>query len=218
MNGSAIDGENGGSRCVYVVDDDPSMRTGIARLLQVSGFRCRTFESALAYLDSELEPREAACLVLDVRMPDVTGLELQQRLPECAAHNVPIVFISAHGDIPMAVQAVKDGAVTFLQKPFEPAALVAAVEEAMGRSVSLAEAASERDAVLKRFALLSPREKEVFWRVTRGLLNKQIAADLGIAEKTVKIHRARVMSKMAVNSLADLVRMAGRCVEAIEMG
>lgn len=201
---------SGDRRCVYVVDDDQHMRTSISRLLLVSGYRYRVFESAVAYLNAALEPCEAACLVLDVRMPELSGIELQQRLSG-SDHDVPIVFVSAHGDIPMAVQTLKAGAVSFLQKPFDPADLLVAVEEALGKAGRLAEQVSKRSAVQRKYEVLSPREKEVFWKVTQGLLNKQVAAELGIAEKTVKIHRARVMFKMEASSVAELVRLSEQC-------
>lgn len=197
---------------MYVVDDDQHMRTSISRLLLVSGYRHRVFESAMAYLNATLEPCEAACLVLDVRMPELSGIELQQRLSG-SDHDVPIVFVSAHGDVPMAVQTLKAGAVSFLQKPFDPANLLAAVEEALVQAERLATEKTRRAAVQRKYAVLTPREKEVFWKVTQGLLNKQIAAELEIAEKTVKIHRARVMLKMEAVSVAELVRMSQQCAE-----
>jgi FixJ family two-component response regulator len=207
-----MSGMSGDRRCVYVVDDDQHMRTSISRLLLVSGYRHRVFESAVAYLEAVLEPCEAACLVLDVRMPELSGIELQQRLAG-SDHDVPIVFVSAHGDIPMAVQTLKAGAVSFLQKPFDPDDLLRAVEEALGKAERLAEQVNKRSAVQRKYSLLSPREREVFWKVTQGLLNKQIAAELGIAEKTVKIHRARVMLKMEATSVAELVRLSEQCAE-----
>jgi FixJ family two-component response regulator len=190
-----------------VVDDDTAVRRGVERLLRASGYACRTFCNAKEYLASTPDAGETACLVLDIRMPEMSGTELQSVLPR-TAHDVPIVFVTGHGDIPTCVNALKAGAVSFLTKPFDEAALVGAVEEALKRA---ADTAGLRQSVLHaatRFALLSPREREVFWCVVSGLLNKQIAAELGIAEKTVKVHRARVMSKMEAESVADLVRLS----------
>lgn len=193
--------------CVYVVDDDTAVRRGVERLLRASGYACRAFCNAKEYLASTPDTGEIACLVLDIRMPEMSGTELQSVLPR-TSHDVPIVFVTGHGDIPTCVKALKAGAVSFLTKPFDEAALLGAVEEALKRA---ADTAGLRQSVLHavtRFALLSPREREVFWCVVSGLLNKQIAAELGIAEKTVKVHRARVMSKMEAESVADLVRLS----------
>jgi len=197
-------------RHVYIVDDDLHMRNSLSRLLHVAGYRCRVFESAVAYLEAGLDPHDAACLVLDIRMPELTGIELQGRL-RGTGHDVPIVFVSAFGDIPTCVRTLKAGAVSFLQKPFEPSVLLNAVDEAIRISCNRKKALARRHAIQRRFSLLSPRERDVFWKVVKGLLNKQIAAELGIAEKTVKVHRARVMSKMEVISVADLVRLSEAC-------
>ena len=195
--------------CVYVVDDDPDVRRAVGRLLRASGHACRVFDNARAYLDAVLEPFDAACLVLDIRMPEITGTELQKRLPG-TDHDVPIVFVTGHGDIPTCVKTLKAGAVSFLTKPFDEASLLSAVDEALKRSAETAELRASMRAALARYATLSKREGEVFAWVVRGLLNKQIAAELEIAEKTVKVHRARVMSKMGVSSLAELVRLSQR--------
>lgn len=193
--------------CVYVVDDDTDVRRGVERLLRASGYSCRTFDSARAFLDSKLEPGCVSCLVLDIRMPEMSGTELQALLPR-TAHDLPIVFVTGHGDIPTCVKALKAGAVSFLTKPFDEAALLGAVEEALQRASETAEHRLSEQNAWKRFELLSPREREVFHCVVRGLLNKQIAAELGIAEKTVKVHRARVMNKMRAESVAELVRLS----------
>jgi len=203
-------GEPGKTRpktCVYVVDDDADVRRGIERLLRASGHACRVFASAKDYLDSALEPCEAACLVLDVRMPEISGTELQRLLPG-TAHDVPIVFVTGHGDIPTCVKALKAGAVSFLTKPFDESSLLGAVGEALQWALDTAQERANVASALAHFNLLSNRERDVFHCVVRGLLNKQIAAELGIAEKTVKVHRARVMSKMAAESVADLVRQS----------
>jgi FixJ family two-component response regulator len=192
---------------VYVVDDDAAVRRGIARLLRASGRTCREFESAKDYLAVPLEPCDAVCLVLDIRMPEMSGTELQT-LVRGTAHDVPIIFVTGHGDIPTCVRSLKAGAVSFLPKPFDEAELLAAIAEALERSVEQKKC-RERDAeVLVRFQRLSRREREVFGGVICGDLNKTIAHKMGIAEKTVKVHRGRVMAKMEVNSVADLVRQA----------
>jgi len=195
--------------CVYVVDDDPDVRRAVSRLLRASGHACRVFDNARAYLEAALEPFDAACLVLDIRMPEITGTELQGRL-QGTDHDVPIVFVTGHGDIPTCVKALKAGALSFLTKPFDEASLLGAVEEALGRSAEITEARASALNALARYATLSRREGDVFALVVRGLLNKQVAAELHIAEKTVKVHRARVMRKMGASSLAQLVRLSQR--------
>ncbi len=193
---------------VYVVDDDAAVRRGIVRLLQSSGFECLAFESAKAYLATTLEPCEAACLVLDIHMPEMSGTELQDQL--CGtSHDVPIIFVTGHGDIPICVRALKAGAVSFLAKPFDEAELLAAVNEALERSDEQKRSQALDAEIRMRFKRLSQREREVFDGVTRGKLNKMIAEKMGIAEKTVKIHRARVMAKMEADSVAALVGLAG---------
>lgn len=195
-----------GRRCVCVVDDEAAVRRGLARLLSGAGFEVRSYESAREYLDDE-PPSAPCCLVLDLRMPDLDGLALQEELagrPTSPA----IVFLSGHGDVPHSVRAMKAGAVDFLEKPADPGTLIAAVERALARNESRRAEAEELAELRARRASLTPREDEVFQRVVVGLLNKQIGFDLGIAEKTVKVHRGRVMSKMAATSVADLARMA----------
>lgn len=192
---------------VFVVDDDPQIRRSITRLLEMAGYHSRAFDSAPAYLSSKLPHFDAACLVLDIRMPEMSGLELQERLAH-NKHDVPIVFITAYGDIPTCVKTLKAGAVSFLTKPFEASELLKAVEEALQRSDDVSAKISAQKIIRTNFDLLTPRERDVFRLVTQGMLNKQIAATLDIAEITVKIHRARVMSKMGVQSITDLVRLA----------
>ena len=190
---------------VFVVDDDASMRTALSRLLRSAGYQCEAFESAEAFLRRERHPG-VGCLVLDLHMPQVSGLELQERLGRLGYH-LPIIFLTGHGDIPHTVQAVKHGAVNFLTKPVDEEALLASIEEALARGRQLLAAAHEKTAILQRTETLSPREFEVMQGVIAGALNKQIAARLGIAEKTVKIHRGQVMEKMGVQSVAELVRL-----------
>jgi RNA polymerase sigma factor (sigma-70 family) len=194
---------------VYVVDDDPSIRRALERLLRSSGREVETFASAAEFLEVH-RGETHGCLVLDVNLPGTSGLELQRELAE-AALRIPIIFITGHGDIPMSVRAMKAGAVDFLAKPFDDTELLRAVEAAIDRDRTERQADEEQTEVRGRIASLTARERQVFEQVVRGKLNKQIAFDLGISEKTVKVHRARVMEKMRADSLADLVRMAERC-------
>ncbi|HEY5705321.1 MAG TPA: response regulator [Terrimicrobiaceae bacterium] len=189
---------------VFVVDDDESVRRSLSRLLRSARLPAETFGSAQAYLDRAIYDRPS-CLVLDVRLPDLDGLALQRAL---ADREEQIVFISGHSDVPMCAQAMKAGAVDFLTKPVDDKALLAAVTRALERSAKIRRAKAERAGARARLDRLTPREFEVLQRVIAGLLNKQIAAELGAAEKTVKIHRGRVMEKMGVTSVAELVRLA----------
>lgn len=193
---------------VFVVDDDPSVLKALRRLMKSVGFRVEAFASASEFLGAE-RPDAPGCLVLDVRMPGLGGLALQEALAANNAH-VPIVFISGHGDIPMTVQAMKAGAIDFLPKPFSDQQLITAVNEAIARDIKARRERAEIAAVRKRVETLTPREREVLPLVVSGMLNKQIARKLGIAEKTIKVHRSRVMAKMRAESLADLVRLAER--------
>jgi FixJ family two-component response regulator len=186
---------------VYLLDDEPEMVKALSRLLRVHRFELRCFTSVRAFLEA-WRPGEVACLVLDVAMPELDGLGLQKRLNR-DARLIPIVFLTGHGDIPMSVQAIKAGATDFLTKPVDEVALVRAVNGAL-------QLAAANVALAARFAALTPREREVMEHVVVGKLNKQIAADLGTGEQNIKIHRARVMDKMEVESLADLVRAAER--------
>jgi FixJ family two-component response regulator len=194
---------------VYVVDDDAAVRRGIARLLSTAGWKCRVFDSAKAYLGAALEPSAAACLVLDIRMPEMSGTELQTVLTG-TPHDMPIVFVTGHGDIPTCVRALKAGAVSFLSKPFDEDELLSAVTEALGRSGEQKKHRARDAKVQMLYQRLSRREREVFDGVVRGEPNKVIASHMGIAEKTVKVHRGRVMLKMEADSVATLVRLSER--------
>jgi len=191
---------------VYIVDDDPSMRKALGRLCQTAGLTAKTFASAREFLDSGA-PESPACLVLDVRMPGLSGLDLQTEL---ATRNIQtqIVFITGHGDIPTSVRAMKAGAVDFLTKPFKDRDLVAVIRNALSKDVQMKSAHEEHDLIQRRLESLTPRERQVFELVIKGLLNKQIAAELGASEQTIKVHRARVMEKMQVASVAELVQAA----------
>jgi FixJ family two-component response regulator len=184
------------------------MLKALTRLLEAEGFTVRAFTSAKAFLES-YRPEGVSCLVLDVAMPELNGLELQQRLTQSGAL-LPIVFITGHGDIPMSVQAIKAGALDFLTKPVKDTDLLRAVRAALQRAAEQRELNMETALLHQRYSGLTPREREVMEHVVAGELNKQVADDLGIGEHTVKVHRARVMEKMAVDSLADLVRAAER--------
>jgi FixJ family two-component response regulator len=195
-----------GAPVVFVVDDDASVRKSLTRLISHAGYRVETFVSAHEYLAHD-PPEGPCCLLLDVRMPGLTGLELQEVLAG-AAHHVPIIFITGHGDVSMSVKAMKGGAVDFLTKPFDGKDLLAAIQRAVAKDVrDLGDEAKVKD-IRARAKTLTPRETEVFALVVTGMLNKQIAAQLGIGEKTVKVHRARVVEKMRAGSVAELVRLA----------
>lgn len=191
---------------VYVVDDDESVREAVKKLILSVGLRAETFGTTREFIRNK-RPDGPACLVLDVRLPDVSGLEFQRELA-AAGIEIPIIFITGHGDIPMSVRAMKAGAVEFLTKPFRGQELLDAVQEAIARD----RAASGKRARLAEIRALhdslTAREKEVMALVVRGLLNKQIAAELGTSELTIKTHRGRVMEKMRAESVADLVRMS----------
>ena len=193
---------------VFVVDDDPSARKSLTRVMRSAGYTVETFASARDFM-ARAPSVGPCCVVLDVRMPGLTGLDLQEALVG-AGRPMPIVFITGHGDIPMSVKAMKGGAVDFLTKPFDVQSLLEAIRRAVAKDVKDRGEEGRTAAVLARVTRLTPREIEVFALVVTGMLNKQIAGALGICEKTVKVHRARVMEKMQAGSLAELVRLADR--------
>jgi two-component system, LuxR family, response regulator FixJ len=190
---------------VFIVDDDEAVRDSLGLLLRSVGYRARCYAGAKDFLKA-FDPRDYGCLVLDIRMPGMTGLELQKHLAEIGC-NIPIVFITGHGDIPMAVEAVRQGAVDFLQKPFQDQELVDRINDALKQAAEQREEELERLEILSRVDSLTAREKQVMGEVVLGKANKVIAGDLGVSQRTVEIHRARVMEKMQANSLAHLVRM-----------
>jgi FixJ family two-component response regulator len=193
---------------VFLVDDDPSILKALSRLLAAEGFETRPYSSATNFLD-DFNANLPGCIVMDLAMPGLSGLELQSRLASSGRMR-PIVFITGHGDIPSSVRAMKAGAVDFLIKPFDDHALLSAVRVAIEKDRSARLQQAQRDRIEKSLAALTAREREVFQHVTRGRLNKQIAGDLGIVEKTVKVHRGRIMKKMGVRTLAELVKLAER--------
>ena len=203
-----------GDPIVIVVDDDPSVRSSLKLLVSTVGLRVESFESAETVLERTL-PDTVSCFVMDVRLRGLSGLDLQREL---AARNIriPIVFITGHGDIPMSVRAMKAGAVEFLTKPFRDQDLLDAIHFALERDRTRREEEQERIQLQRRFELLTRRERDVLWMVVSGMLNKQIAAQLGIAENTVKVHRKRAMEKMGAQSLAELVRMIERLKGALQ--
>jgi RNA polymerase sigma factor (sigma-70 family) len=193
---------------VFVVDDDPSIRRAIKRLIESVGLYVELFGSAAEFAQSS-HPDVASCLILDIRLPGISGLDLQRKLAE-AKTLIPIIFISAHGDVPMTVRAMKAGAIEFLTKPFRDQDLLDAVQVALERDRARRQREGENVTLRERFESLSPREREVVAMVVSGMLNKQIAAEIGTTENTVKVHRSRAMEKMQAQSLADLVKMVER--------
>jgi FixJ family two-component response regulator len=191
---------------VLIIDDDPEFRDSVGRLLRSVGLNAQQFSSVSDFLKADLADGPT-CLVLDVRMPGRSGLELQRDLA-AANRQLPIVFITAHGDIPMTVQAMKGGAIEFLTKPFRDQDLLDAVEAGLARDRARRESDKALHALRERLETLSPREREIMVQVTAGRLNKQIAHDIGIAESTVKVHRTNLMRKMKARSLPELSRMA----------
>ena len=191
---------------VFVVDDDPSVRKALYRLLRMSGLRAEMFASAAEFLQYR-RPDAPSCLVLDVQMPELDGLQLQQELNE--GHiSLPIIFISGHGDVPQTVQAMKAGAVDFLEKPYDPDVLLRIVRQAIAQDDADRKKRSDVSLVQQRVATLSPREREVLPYVVSGMRNKEIGSLLVVTEKTIKVHRGQVMRKLQAGSLAELVRMA----------
>jgi FixJ family two-component response regulator len=193
---------------VYVVDDDESVRVAVCNLLESVGLRSEGFESTERFI-STTRPEVPSCLVLDVRLPGMSGMEFHEFLNK-AAIQIPIIFITAHGDIPMVRRAMKAGAVEFLTKPFQKNDLLAAIRQSLDRDRARREEQTGMADLQSRFALLTSREREVMELVASGLLNKQVAAQLGLSEVTVKLHRRHIMEKMQATSLADLVRMSDR--------
>jgi FixJ family two-component response regulator len=191
---------------VFVVDDDEAVRSSIALLVRSLSLRAETFASAQEFLD-DFDAEQPGCIVLDVRMPGMSGLELQETLAEMGAI-IPIIFITAHGDVPMAVGALKGGAMDFIQKPFRDQDLIDKIQAALSRDAENRDSVARCESIESRIGLLTPREREVMELVVEGKANKVIAAELGLSERTVEIHRGRVMTKMLADSLPHLVEMA----------
>jgi len=191
--------------CVFIVDDDEAVRSSVRFLIRSVGLQAQGYASAQEFL-AAYDPRHPGCLLLDVRMPGMSGLELQQELNRRGA-TIPVVFITGHGDVPMAVEAMQQGAFDFLQKPFRDQDLLDRVQRALARDTESRSRLAARAEILARLATLTPRETEVLQLITRGKANKVVGAELGVSQRTVEIHRAHVMEKMNASSLAELVRM-----------
>jgi FixJ family two-component response regulator len=191
---------------VFVVDDDPSVRRAIKRLVESVGLHVELFGSATEFINSS-RPDVASCLVLDIRLPGISGLDFQRELVQ-AKNEIPMIFITAHGDIPMTVRAMKAGAVEFLTKPFRDQDLLDAIQVGLERDRVRRQRQAETAMLRERFESLTPREREILPLVVSGLLNKQVGAEIGATEATVKVHRSQLMRKMGASSLADLVRMS----------
>ena len=193
---------------VLVIDDDPNFRASVGRLLRSLGLNVQLFASIAEFLESD-PPDCATCLVLDIRLPDQSGLDLQRELA-AANREIPIIFVTGHGDIPMSVQAMKRGAIEFLTKPFRDQDLLDAIQLGLSRDRARRKTETDLAVLRERFGSLSPREREIVIQVARGRLSKQIAFDIGIAEATVKVHRSRAMQKLRASSLPELGRMADK--------
>lgn len=197
---------------VFVIDDDPSVRKALARLLKYAKFQVEVFASSDDFLKRS-PPKVPACIILDVQLPGLNGLDLQAKLEAQNVH-LPIVFITGHGDIPMTVRAMKAGAVDFLPKPFDNQDLLAIIRKAVAKHAQTRRADANQAEIRWRYSALSPREREVMALVVTGMINKRSACKLGVTEKTIKVHRARVMQKMRAHSVAELVRMSDKCPSA----
>ena len=193
---------------VFIVDDDRSMRQAVQDLVESVGLRAESFATALEFLNRQ-PTSDPSCLVLDVRLPQMSGLDFQRRLTEIGMQ-IPIIFITAHGDVPMSVRALKSGAVEFLTKPFRDQDLLDAIQQALQRDRAAREQQAEVDGLRGRYQALTAREREVMGLVVSGMLNKQIASQIGASEATIKIHRGNVMQKMQAASLIELVRIADK--------
>lgn len=200
---------NTASAKIYVVDDDPSVRKSLNRLLSGAGYNVETFSSAAEFLEYELEEAELSCLILDIKMPGLSGFDLQRELNSINAV-LPIIFITGFGDIPSSVQAIKNGAVNFLSKPFSESDLFQSIEEALAINLKLTGEKDVQRKIQAKISRLTSREYEIMTYVITGMLNKNIAASLNISEKTVKAHRGKVMEKLEVNSVAELVTLANK--------
>jgi FixJ family two-component response regulator len=197
-----------GGATVFVVDDDPAVRKALQRLFRAAGLHVETFAEAQEFLTGS-RPESPGCLVLDLRLPGISGLDLQEEL--AAAHlDLPIIFLTGYGTVPESVRAMKAGAVEFLEKPIDDQTLLAAVNQALSVNYQTRQEKSEMTAIERRLAALTPRERQVLALVATGKLNKEIAWDLGTTEKTIKVHRGRVMQKLNCGSLAELVRLAAK--------
>lgn len=203
---------NAAAPIVFLVDDDPSVLKAVTRLLTAEGFDTRPYSSPKNFLDA-YDANLPGCIIMDLAMPGINGLDLQKHLA-ATGHVGPVIFITGQGDIPSSVSAMKAGAVDFLTKPFNDDDLLSAIRFAVEKDQATRRKRAEHDRIEKSLASLTDREREVFEHVTRGRLNKQIAGDLGIVEKTVKVHRGRVMKKMGVRTLAELVQLAERLGKA----
>ncbi|MDH3419840.1 MAG: response regulator transcription factor [Gammaproteobacteria bacterium] len=199
------------SAVVYVVDDDEAVRDSLELLLESVDLPCQTFASASDFLEKH-DPDQHSCLVADIRMPGMSGLDLQEELNDRSS-TIPILFITGHGDVPMAVDAMKSGALDFIQKPFRDQELLDRIHQALERDEGRREDNRELSETRNRIGRLTARETEVMHRVVQGQANKVIALDLGVSQRTVEIHRARVMQKMGARSLAELVRMVGKLID-----